>query len=424
MENQISFIFTGDNKEDIPQGVTHITFAQEVETVEPYTFSRLASLKEVVFNEGLKYIRDSSFAYCTSLKNLTFPCSITEIGREAFFNCIRLRTIHFKDDDYDECGEYSSLEGIEDCAFRKCKSLLRLSLPDSMDMVGAFGSTVFHGCDLLGNVHSNSMSTAYTDGITGFKGRFPRLGHAGFDYRASSSRFDGSSPKFIHEWCFYHPYKGLSDEDVMKDLQEALEEFVGYDERKDCLGMTCLHILASSATHNIEVYQVIYERSPEDLLTKDKWDLLPLHYALYNEAPEEVIKFFFMKHKEKGGMPKLDQMIKMVLKSVVTSSDFISIIIQAHGEIFSGEETACMEDYEDLVVSAAATAVKDDGVIEFDCFSDEMINYEDSHSDYDDEDNNLPQWGDLSRCANCGVEGNDLKRCSRCKKVAYCNRGE
>ena len=156
--NKISFTFTGNNREDIPQGVTHITFAEEVESVEQGTFYGLESLKEVVFNEGLKYIGDSSFACCTSLKNLTFPSSIMEIGQKAFFKCIRLRTIHFKDDDYDECGEFSNLEGIEDCAFRKCRSLLRLNLPDSMDMVDALGSTVFLGCDLLGNVHCNSMS--------------------------------------------------------------------------------------------------------------------------------------------------------------------------------------------------------------------------------------------------------------------------
>ena len=32
------------------------------------------------------------------------------------------------------------------------------------------------------------------------------------------------------------------------------------------------------------------------------------------------------------------------------------------------------------------------------------------------------QWGDVSRCARCGAEGDNLKRCSRCKKVAYCSR--
>ena len=35
---------------------------------------------------------------------------------------------------------------------------------------------------------------------------------------------------------------------------------------------------------------------------------------------------------------------------------------------------------------------------------------------------NLPQWGDLSNCAGCGVKRDDLKKCSRCKKVAYCAR--
>lgn len=36
----------------------------------------------------------------------------------------------------------------------------------------------------------------------------------------------------------------------------------------------------------------------------------------------------------------------------------------------------------------------------------------------------LPSWGDLSVCAGCGVGRDDLMKCSRCKKVAYCCRGE
>ncbi|KAL7545286.1 hypothetical protein ACHAWF_008640 [Thalassiosira exigua] len=35
---------------------------------------------------------------------------------------------------------------------------------------------------------------------------------------------------------------------------------------------------------------------------------------------------------------------------------------------------------------------------------------------------NFPKWGDLSRCARCGVARGDLKQCSRCKKVAYCTK--
>ena len=36
----------------------------------------------------------------------------------------------------------------------------------------------------------------------------------------------------------------------------------------------------------------------------------------------------------------------------------------------------------------------------------------------------LPSWGDVSVCAGCGVKRDDLMKCSRCKKVAYCCRGE
>jgi len=31
-------------------------------------------------------------------------------------------------------------------------------------------------------------------------------------------------------------------------------------------------------------------------------------------------------------------------------------------------------------------------------------------------------WGDFSRCAKCGSSRGDLKKCSRCSKVAYCGR--
>ena len=34
----------------------------------------------------------------------------------------------------------------------------------------------------------------------------------------------------------------------------------------------------------------------------------------------------------------------------------------------------------------------------------------------------LPSWGDVSVYAACGVKRDDLMKCSRCKKVAYCCR--
>ena len=35
-----------------------------------------------------------------------------------------------------------------------------------------------------------------------------------------------------------------------------------------------------------------------------------------------------------------------------------------------------------------------------------------------------PKLGDLSRCACCGVERENLRKCSRCKQASYCSRGK
>jgi hypothetical protein len=55
--------------------------------------------------------------------------------------------------------------------------------------------------------------------------------------------------------------------------------------------MTPLHILACSSVHDIEVYRVIVEKYPTNLITEDSWGALPLMYAIWGAAPAEVIEF-------------------------------------------------------------------------------------------------------------------------------------
>ena len=41
--------------------------------------------------------------------------------------------------------------------------------------------------------------------------------------------------------------------------------------QEDTLGMTPLHILACSSVHDIEMYRIILEKYPDNLITKDIW---------------------------------------------------------------------------------------------------------------------------------------------------------
>ncbi|MFN9898792.1 MAG: hypothetical protein ACK55Z_08380, partial [bacterium] len=61
--------------------------------------------------------------------------------------------------------------------------------------------------------------------------------------------------------------------------------------QQDCLGMTPLHILTCSSIHDLELYRVIVEKYPANLITEDRWGALPLLYAFWGAAPAEIIQF-------------------------------------------------------------------------------------------------------------------------------------
>ena len=61
---------------------------------------------------------------------------------------------------------------------------------------------------------------------------------------------------------------------------------------QDCLGMTPLHILSCSGKHDIDIYKFSVGKYSDDIITEDKWGKTPLTYALFSEAPVDVLIFF------------------------------------------------------------------------------------------------------------------------------------
>jgi hypothetical protein len=61
--------------------------------------------------------------------------------------------------------------------------------------------------------------------------------------------------------------------------------------------MTPLHILACSSVHDLELYRVIVEKYPTNLITEDRWGALPLLYAFWGVAPSEIIHFLVESYK-------------------------------------------------------------------------------------------------------------------------------
>jgi hypothetical protein len=114
--------------------------------------------------------------------------------------------------------------------------------------------------------------------------------------RALSHRFDGL---LIHSIVYYQSYH----QGVLQNLIAAINLRSGQCQtlrsnkldpsgsQQDCLGMTPLHILACSSVHNLEVYRLIVEKYPTNLITEDRWGALPLLYAFWGAAPTEIIEF-------------------------------------------------------------------------------------------------------------------------------------
>jgi hypothetical protein len=108
-------------------------------------------------------------------------------------------------------------------------------------------------------------------------------------------RFDGLP---IHRIVYYQSY----NQGVLQVLVAAINMTSGHSSAlrsklhltgnaQDCLGMTPLHILTCSSVHDLEMYRVIVENYPTNLVTEDRWGALPLLYAFWGAAPTEIIQF-------------------------------------------------------------------------------------------------------------------------------------
>jgi hypothetical protein len=107
---------------------------------------------------------------------------------------------------------------------------------------------------------------------------------------ALKNRFDGLS---IHCWIYYLSYHHtITTEEFLNSI--VIGENGELDPtglQQDCLGMTPLHILACSTVHQLEVYQYIVEKYPENLIARDVWGATPLLYAVWGDATSEIIQF-------------------------------------------------------------------------------------------------------------------------------------
>ena len=105
----------------LPEGLT---------SVGDYAFSDCATLTKVVIPDSVETIGTSAFTGSLALKELTIGKNVTKIGLEAFQMCYELETLNFSNE--------GNLLTIEDSAFRDCRKLESVLIPEGVKTIGDY----------------------------------------------------------------------------------------------------------------------------------------------------------------------------------------------------------------------------------------------------------------------------------------------
>jgi hypothetical protein len=300
MDDAEVFVYTEEGEAVAPDDVVRVRVDPSVTSIPYKEFDRRKKLAEVELCEGLVEIGEESFGWCArSIKKINIPISLRRINDHAFY--ASLRTPICLNDGIESIGKYAFafciftnfripplITAIPDNLLRGCRSIFSLELPNIITRIN-YGA--FCNCFCLRNV-AFPPDAVIGDNIL-FESRDDIFIVPGMDLqrlfgseleaiRELSHRFDGL---LIHSIVYYQSY----NQEVLQNLAAIKLDATG--NQQDCLGMTPLHILACSSVHNIEVYRIIVEKYPANLITEDRWGVLPLLYAFWGAAPAEIIEF-------------------------------------------------------------------------------------------------------------------------------------
>jgi len=302
--NREVFVYTGEVGADVPNDVFHVLVDPSVTSIPAQAFAYHKKLTEVELSESLVEIGENSFSYCGhSITRINIPTSlrrikdyafsgslrcpirlhdgIESIGGRAFLGCIftnfripPLITV-IPECMLSNCNATFSVEipelvtEIRNHAFRHCQCLRNIAFPAN----AVFGSIILFQED-QGSLIVTDLKRLFGDSnatiIRELQHRFDRLP--------------------IHKLFYYQSYH----QGVLLALRSKLDPT---GNNQDCLGMTPLHILACSSVHDMELYRVIIENYPANLITEDRWGAVPLLYAFWGAAPTEIIQFLLQSYQ-------------------------------------------------------------------------------------------------------------------------------
>ena len=298
------YIFLYTEGAEVPMDVRRARVDPSVTVIPARAFEGRERLIEVQLSEGLQEIGERAFCGCKFLRQMNIPSTLKAI-RHLAFAYTRLSSIDLPD----------GVEDIEGGAFGACKALSSMRIPP---LINEIARSVFRQCEGMFSLELSvrinrididsfvecrslrnlaiSPGTQFGMDVFGECNDLLQLFSSTEQVKeALMHRFDGLPIHKIMYYQSYHPTEATNEH-----LSRALNMRTRTSKsgnQNDCLGMTPLHILACSKKQSLELYRVIIEKCPENLITEDNWGGLPLLYACWGGAPGEIIQFLIDSHK-------------------------------------------------------------------------------------------------------------------------------
>jgi hypothetical protein len=286
------FVYTGLGGE-VPQDVVRVRVDPSVTSIPASAFRQRKKLTEVELCEGLVEIGELAFGWCChSITMINIPTSLRRINNHAFVKSLRC-PIHLHDG-IESIGDYAFssciftnfrvpplITVIPYSMFTGCTATFSVEIPLTVTEIEY---SAFWDCHCLRNMAFPPNADVDDDILDEATDLLLLFGSELEITRNLKNRFDGLR---VHSTVYCQSY----NQGELQHLITSDNELDPTGNQQDCLGMTPLHILACSSVHNLEIYRVIVAKYPTNLITVDAWGAVPLLYAIWGDAPIEIINF-------------------------------------------------------------------------------------------------------------------------------------
>ena len=403
----------------VPHDVVRVRVHPSVTIIPENAFKKREKLEVVELCEGLLEIGSYAFSKCKTLKKITIPSTVTLICSHAFAECRQLEELELFDG-LQEIEEYAFLyigplkrliipntvRSIGDLAFCHVRKLQYLQLPEGIESIGvyAFSHNRCPTCRIppsLTTITSQFIGTCrsmfsleFSQDVTDINRfaleRCHSLRNLAFPpnaqvedkvfsestnleqlYETKEQLINALKHRFddlpIHKMIYYQSYNNVSvdqlNEATSIRISQRRSKLDPTGKQQDCMGMTPLHILACSTLQDVQLYKVLVDKHPENLITEDRWGAIPLLYASWGNAPNEVVRYLIESYQSLYPNYELDwtKLIEQLFLGNVAASS-IQRLLNVQERSFSGQSI----DWHTIIQKTATSATP---VVQADVFS-------------------------------------------------------